>query len=118
MIAAAKSRAAALVAGDADALRQLMHPSLRWTTYRGVTLDRDSYIEGNTESALVWLRQELDEIEVWVVGDVAVLTAIVTDSVRENGVEIVNRLGLTQTWVRAGTAWQCIAGHAGPPVAE
>src|SRR4051794_11324470 len=56
---AAKQRARALVAGDAEKLRELMHPDSRWTTHRGDVLDRDSYIEGNTNGELRWLGQRL-----------------------------------------------------------
>jgi hypothetical protein len=44
VLAAAGQRAAALVARDAEALRDLMHDDLRWTTYRGVVLHLDDYI--------------------------------------------------------------------------
>ena len=40
VLAAAEARAVALAAGDADALRELHHQDLRWTTHRGEVLDR------------------------------------------------------------------------------
>jgi hypothetical protein len=49
-----------------------------------------------------------------VVGDTAVLTAVVVDVVERDGRQETFRLRLTQTWVREAGAWQCIAGHAGP----
>jgi hypothetical protein len=42
-LAAAERRSAALVARDAEALRALHHPDLRWTTHRGDVRDRDAY---------------------------------------------------------------------------
>jgi ketosteroid isomerase-like protein len=114
---AARQRAEALAARDAEALRRLMHPALRWTTYRGAVLDRAEYIRGNTDPALVWIAQELDQVEVSVVGETAVLIAVVTDTVEEGGARQVNRLRLTQTWIKAAETWVCLAGHAGPPVA-
>ena len=41
ILTAAERRSAALVARDADALRALHHPDLRWTTHRGEVRDRD-----------------------------------------------------------------------------
>jgi ketosteroid isomerase-like protein len=35
VVEAAHNRAVALVAGDENALRRLMHPELRWTTLKG-----------------------------------------------------------------------------------
>jgi ketosteroid isomerase-like protein len=113
---AAERRAAALAARDADALRVLMHESLRWTTHRGDVLDRERYIAGNTGGTLIWHGQRLEEVDVVAEGDVAVLTAVVVDEVEEDGGTRVNRLRLTQTWVRSGGSWVCLAGHAGPPV--
>ena len=116
VLAAAQERAAALAAGDADELRRLMHPELRWTTYTGVVLDRDAYVAGNTEGSLVWHEQRLERPLVTVVGDTAVLTAIVVDEVERDGTRETFRLRLTQTWVREHGTWRCLAGHAGPRV--
>jgi ketosteroid isomerase-like protein len=109
---AARRRAAALAARDEAALRRLMHPDLRWTTFRGDVLARDAYIEGNVRGSLVWLAQRLDDVRVVVVGDTAVLTARVTDEVRRDGQDQCFTLRLTQTWVRTPEGWQCLAGHA------
>jgi ketosteroid isomerase-like protein len=111
---AAQRRAAALVAADADALRDLMHPALQWTTFKGDVLSRDQYIAGNTEGGLVWRSQRLHGATVAVVGDTAVVTALVIDEVHKDGRDQTLALRLTQTWVRAGSGWQCLAGHAGP----
>ena len=112
--AAAEQRAAALARCDAAELRRLMHPKLRWTTHLGVVLDREAYIAGNTDGALVWREQRFEQPVVAVVGDTAVLTAVVVDVVERDGRQETFRLRLTQTWVREAGAWQCIAGHAGP----
>ena len=115
VLAAAERRAAALVGGDVAELRRLMHPKLRWTTHRGDVLDRETYIAGNTDGSLVWREQRLEQPAVIVVGDTAVLTAVVVDEVERDGRPETFRLRLSQTWVRVAGAWQCIAGHAGPP---
>jgi hypothetical protein len=112
--AAAERRAGALVARDAASLRDLHHPELRWTTHLGHVLDRDAYIRGNTEGALVWRAQTLDDVVVAVAGSTAVLTAVVTDEVEQEGERRTNRLRVTQTWVQDGEGWRCLAGHAGP----
>lgn len=93
-----------------------MHPSLQWTTFTGDVLTREQYIAGNTEGALRWRSQRLDGARVVVVGDTAVLTALVTDEVERDGHDQTFTLRLTQTWVRAADGWQCLAGHAGPEV--
>jgi ketosteroid isomerase-like protein len=112
----AEQRAIALAAGDPDALRALMHPSLQWTTYKGDLLSREQYVAGNTGGVLIWKSQRLEGTRVVVIGDTAVLTALVTDEVRRDGQDQSFTLRLTQTWVRAESGWQCLAGNAGPEV--
>jgi hypothetical protein len=112
---AALRRAAALVAGDEAALRLLMHPGLRWTTFRGEVLGYEEYIAGNTAGDLRWRSQRLSDLSVTVVGDTAVLTAAVTDGVSRDGQDLAFQLRLTQTWVRTAGGWRCLAGHASRP---
>ncbi|HET9945978.1 MAG TPA: nuclear transport factor 2 family protein [Actinomycetes bacterium] len=112
VLAAAERRADALAARDARVLNDLMHPSLQWTTHTGAVLTREQYVVGNTEGALRWRSQRLAEPRVVVVGDTAVLTALVTDDVTRDGRDQTFTLRLTQTWVRSSEGWQCLAGHA------
>jgi ketosteroid isomerase-like protein len=114
VLAAAERRARALAGRDAETLRALHHPDLRWTTFRGDVLEREAYVRGNTEGELVWRAQRLEDVEVHVAGDTAVLTAIVVDEVERAGARETYRLRLTQTWVRGTDGWVCLAGHAGP----
>jgi len=113
---AARRRASALADRDAAALRELLHPGLRWTTYRGDVLDRDQYLADNTGGDLVWRDQRLEDVDIYVVGGTAVLLAVATDTVERDGRPQSFRLRLTQTWVRTGDDWRCLAGHAGPQV--
>ena len=115
MAAAARRRAAALAAGDEAALRQLMHPDLVWTTFRGDVLGYEDYIAGNVRGGLRWRSQRLDGVTVTVAGDTAVLTAEVTDEVSRDGRDQAFHLRLTQTWVRTPQGWRCLAGHASLP---
>jgi ketosteroid isomerase-like protein len=114
VLQAATARAEALSRGDAQALRSLMHPQLRWTTFRGDVLDRDQYVNGNTNGSLRWHDQRLLDPHVAVVRDTAVLTAVVIDEVTHSGGRETYRLRLTQTWVRQDGKWLCLSGHAGP----
>jgi ketosteroid isomerase-like protein len=113
VVDAARRRSAALAARDADALRALHHPALRWTTHRGEVLDREDYVRGNTAGDLVWRGQRLEDAQVTVAGDTAVLTALAIDDVERAGAAQTFRVRVTLTWVREGGEWLCLAGHAG-----
>jgi hypothetical protein len=115
VVAAAEERALALAAGDALRLTALLHEQFRWTTHTGETYTRTDYVRRNTEGHTVWRSQDLSGAEVVVVGDTAVLHAIVTDVVRPGADESETfQMPMTQVWVRLAEGWQCLAGHAGP----
>jgi hypothetical protein len=109
----AELRASALVAGEPDRLRRLLHPEFQWTSHRGERLDRESYVRVNTRE-LRWVKQRLEDPEVTVVGDTAILLCTAHDTVVRDGVEVSFRMPITQVWVRAHRGWVCLAGHAGP----
>ena len=109
-------RAAALADGDADALMGLLHPEFHWTSHTGEHFDRARYVQANTGGAAVWHGQQLDDVEVRVVGATAVLWCTVTDDVTTSGGRARFIMPVTQTWVRTPAGWQCLAGHAGPRI--
>jgi ketosteroid isomerase-like protein len=115
VLAAAVARADALARGDADALRARLHPLFAWTSHRGDTFDRETYVRRNTGSEVRWHGQALEDVRVVVVGDTAVLRCTAVDRVGAQGPEVF-RMPMTQTWVRSGDGWLCLAGHAGPRV--
>jgi hypothetical protein len=109
VVAAARARSAALVAGDRRRLAALLHPRLRWTTYQGVVLDREDYLAGNVGGGLVWIEQTLQDIDV--IGNaVAVLTPLVVDVVSRDGAQetVDADLGLFRRWL-AMSVWACRA---------
>jgi len=114
VLTAARARAAALAAADADRLGILLHPDFRWTTHTGVDLDRAAYIEANTGGSVIWRRQDLGRPEIVVVGEAAALRTVVTDTVVGEKDPETYRMPMTQFWVRTDLGWQCLAGHAGP----
>jgi len=109
----AEMRAAALVAGEPDRLRRLLHPGLGWTTRSGERLDREGYVRRHTRE-LRWVRQRLEDPEVTVVGDTAILLCTAHDTFVQDGAEQDRRALVTEVWVRSHKAWVCLAGHEGP----
>ena len=112
--AAVQRRADALASGKPEALEAMLHPRFRWTSHRGEVFDRAHYIGSNTGTGLLWRQQLVDQTDVVVVGDVGVVSCVVTDHVEVDGEARTFRMPVTQTWVRVPAGWQCLAGHAGP----
>ncbi len=114
---AAASRADALAAADAERLEDLLHEEFRWTSHVGETYSREEYVRRNTAGPTVWRSQELLDVHVVVVGDTAVLHARAVDVVVKDGADVSFRMPVTQVWVREGSDWKNLAGHAGPRLA-
>jgi hypothetical protein len=115
VLTVAELRAGALVAGEPDRLRRLLHPEFRWTSHRGERLDREGYVRANTRDVR-WVKQRLEDPEVTVVGDTAIVLCTAHDTLVRDGVEQTFRMPVTMVWVRAHKGWVCLAGHAGPPL--
>jgi ketosteroid isomerase-like protein len=115
VLAAAEQRAVALCAGDAAALRRLLHPDMVWTSHTGDVFDRGEYLRSNVDSPTRWRSQQLRDPRVAVVGETAVLQCLVEDSV-ETGAGLRRfEMPMTQTWVLEDEiGWRLLAGHAGP----
>ena len=111
---AALDRATALADGDRDRLYELLHVDFRWTSHTGEQFDREAYVLSNTGDTNKWSRQELGEVEVIVDREAAVLRCLVVDTVDHGAGAEEYRMPMTQVWVRQGTGWVCLAGHAGP----
>ena len=109
----AELRASALVAGEPDRIRRLLHPEFRWTSHNGERLDREGFVRVNTRE-LRWVKQRLEDPEVTVVDDTALLLCTTHDTVVRDGVEQTFIMPVTQVWVRSHKSWVCLAGHTGP----
>ena len=117
VLEAARRRAAALASGDAQELRNLLHPDFRWVSHTGERFDRESYIASNTGGANRWSRQELSDVDVVAHDSTAVLRCQVVDEVDlGDGIEEF-RMPMTLVWVRHEDRWVCLVGHAGPVLA-
>ncbi|MFN8074896.1 MAG: nuclear transport factor 2 family protein [Kineosporiaceae bacterium] len=114
VLAAARARAAALAHRDEAALLDVLHEDYLWSSHRGTVQDRASYVEGNLRGRITWLRQDLDDAHVAVVGDTAVLRCVARDLVDLGEGPVTFTMPVTQTWVREAGRWRCLAGHAGP----
>jgi ketosteroid isomerase-like protein len=114
VLAAATARADALARADADALRARLHPLFGWTSHRGDSFDRETYVQRNTSGVVRWHSQALEDARVVVVGDTAVLRCTAVDLIELDGGPEIFRMPMTQTWVRSGGEWLCLAAHAGP----
>jgi hypothetical protein len=108
----AEARGAALVQQDQAAMERLLADTFRYTNASGAVLSKAEYIEHYVASThMRWTEQALDEVEVVMYGQAAVLTCRVHDVGRYGDEPFDAFYRSTFTWVLDGGAWRCAAGH-------
>jgi ketosteroid isomerase-like protein len=111
----AAERSAALVRKDVAALDRILAPEFVYTNASGEVLDKEKYLARYVRDPNVrWLSQELEDVEVRVAGDIAVVTCRVRDRAEFGGQSLDAAFRSTYVYVREEEGWRCIAGHTGP----
>lgn len=108
-------RCKAMVAGDKDRLRQLLHRDLTHVHAKGQVDNFESYF-GTGGFKVNYTRVERSDLQVRVLGDVALMTGRqLLEAVRKVGGEQVRiDSRVMQVWVREGETWQQIAFQTTP----
>ncbi len=107
-------RSRAIVARDADALRDLLHPLFSYTNASGSVLDREGYLDLTVRGPLRWHDQRVDVGSVTRAGEVVVVTGLVEDEVQVEGDVHVWTFATTQVYVEESGRLLYLAGHTGP----
>lgn len=106
------ARAEALVRGDAEFFRRLLDEGFRYTNASGAVFDRAGYLEFYLESGRArWKSQAWDELDVRLIGDVAIATCRLHDRATFDGAELDARFRSTQVFVKRDGEWHYAAGQ-------
>ena len=107
-------RYAAMLAGDAAVLDEVLDLELRYTHSSGIVDTKPSYIDGVRQKR--WEYQSIDRTEETIVvrGDAALVFNRFRASIKVSGTpkELNNRM--LAVWSRAGGAWRLVAVHSTP----
>ncbi len=109
------ARCKAMVAGDTNRLKELLHENLIHVHAKGQVDTYDSYFAiGGFK--VDYTRLERSDIEVQVIGDVALMTGLqLLEAVRKsNGERVRIKSRVMQVWVREGEKWYQIAFQTTP----
>jgi ketosteroid isomerase-like protein len=108
-----RKRSVALVAGDIETLKQILHEAFVYIDASGNRLDRTSYLENYVVSNEVeWILQEFEEISIREYGDTAIAACLVHDKLLIDGVEFESRLRATFFYIRQNDTWRCVFGQS------
>jgi uncharacterized protein (TIGR02246 family) len=103
---------------DTAAISRILADDFVGIDGRGVVSDKSREIEeakapaaGSPQGAYVIVSESLSDVRVRPYGDAAVLTAINTARISDQGEEEVVRYRRTTVYVRRGGKWQCVSFH-------
>jgi ketosteroid isomerase-like protein len=110
-------RAAAMVAGDIDAIAELLDEQLIYCHSSGIVDTRESYLRELRKSEYTYHAVELDAIEHQIVhGDWVVINSLMTVSmtVRSAGHTASRQIRATSVWTRADqrSGWRLLVSHS------
>jgi uncharacterized protein DUF4440 len=96
----------ALLAGDWDALNDLVAPDALITGPRGYLIDRDNWINAHREEAYEQVRLDVTESAVRTYDGAGIRFDLVESECLYHGEEIKGRFRVTQLWVDTGGRWR------------
>lgn len=111
-----QERCSAMMAGDRERLKQLLHPDLIHVHAKGQVDSFESYFASGGFKVEYTKVERFDDLQVRVIGDVAVMTGRqLLEAVRKTSREQVRiDSRVIQVWVRNGARWQQIAFQTTP----
>ncbi len=70
-----------------------------WTSHTGESFELRTYLDANTNGRTEWHGQQLTDVDIRVVGEVAVLRCTVTDDVTTAAGRGTYKMPMTTTWI-------------------
>ena len=106
------ARSEALVAGDADRMREVLAGDFTYTNASGVSCGRDDYVASYVASPdIAWISQEATDQQIRMYGDSAVVTLDVHDRATWQGEPFEGDFRSMFVYVRRDGRWWCVAGQ-------
>jgi ketosteroid isomerase-like protein len=97
---------------DAAALDQLLAPSLAYVDYDGSIMNKKEFLASVQRESLHPAQITNEEMNAKVYGEAAVVTGIYREKGTSKGKPYQRRGRFTDTWVKQGGTWQCVASQS------
>lgn len=97
---------------DASALKILLAPDLVYVEYDGTLMDKAQYLANVQSPLLEPVRIVNESTSVRIYGAVAVVNGVCRENGVKNGKPYNLRERFTDTWVRRGDSWVCVASES------
>ena len=108
-----RKRSAALIAGDAETLREILTEDFQYIDASGRSMNRTGYLENYVlADHIKWISQTFEEISIRDYANTAVVACIVHDKALFGGIDFDARLRATFVYVRQNDTWRCAFGQS------
>jgi ketosteroid isomerase-like protein len=97
---------------DSAALNMLLGPDLIYVDFDGLLMDKKSYVASVQSQILRPEKIVSESMNVHLYGAVAVVDGVYRESGAKNGKTYTLRERFTDTWIRQGESWICVASHS------
>jgi ketosteroid isomerase-like protein len=97
---------------DAAALEMLLAPDLIYVEYDGMLMNKEEFLASVRSPSLQPQRIVNESTKVRLFGAVAVVNGVYRESALKNGKPYTLRERFTDTWVRRGESWVCVASQS------
>jgi ketosteroid isomerase-like protein len=97
---------------DAAALDQLLASSLAYIDYDGSIMNKSEFLASIQQESLHPTQITNEEMTAKVYGEAAVVTGIYREKGTSKGKPYQRRGRFTDTWVKQGGTWQCVASQS------
>jgi ketosteroid isomerase-like protein len=97
---------------DAAALKMLLAPELVYVDYDGILYGKAEYLASVRAPSLHPVRLVNEAMSVRIIGAVAVVSGVCRETGVKNGKPYAVRMRFTDTWLRRGDSWVCLASHS------
>jgi ketosteroid isomerase-like protein len=114
LIASERAIRAAQLAGDVDALDQLIDDELVFTGPDGNVHSKQDDLAAHRAGVVRITRLDPSEEHIQELGDVAVVSVRMDMAGTVNGAAFAGPFRYTRVWVRRSDSWRIVAGHVSP----
>ena len=114
VLARERALQAAMLAGDVDALDDLLHAELLAVGPDGQLADKAMDLEAHRTRVFEITALREEELRVTVVGETALTFVVLAIPGTIGGEDASGRYRYTRTWTRAGGAWRVVGAHLSP----
>ena len=98
---------------DAAAMGSMLHPDFVFTDYDGTVMSKPQYLASIRDPANTLSLEVSDEMKPHRFGDTVVITGATHEKGKQKGKAYEHYGRFTDTWVRQGNEWICVASQLG-----